>query len=188
MARFRHQPRRIGLKIRELAAADRPAIERMLAECGAFSGEECKVALELVDDCLTSGEAFYQHVVAQLGETVVGYVCLGRTPMTQSTWHLYWICVSPAFQRQGVARRGGVRGVVVRLRFQYIGKGRNSHQVGHRRGAVLRIVDGEVLRLRRGQLHFDLLRLARRAQQLYRQLLAYLPASGIKRQRLGKGA
>jgi ribosomal protein S18 acetylase RimI-like enzyme len=43
--------------------------------------------------------------VAQLGDSVAGYVCIGRTPMTQSTWHLYWICVRPAFQRGGVARR-----------------------------------------------------------------------------------
>jgi ribosomal protein S18 acetylase RimI-like enzyme len=95
----------MGLIIREMTSADRPAIERMLAECGAFSAEECKVALELVDDWLGSGDAFYLHFAALLGETPAGYVCIGRTPMTQSTWHLYWICVSPAFQRRGVARR-----------------------------------------------------------------------------------
>ena len=34
----------------------------------------------------------------------VGYVCVGRTPLTQSTWHLYWICVHPAAQGRGVGR------------------------------------------------------------------------------------
>jgi ribosomal protein S18 acetylase RimI-like enzyme len=35
---------------------------------------------------------------------VRGYVCLGRTPLTVSTWHLYWICVHPAAQGRGVGR------------------------------------------------------------------------------------
>jgi ribosomal protein S18 acetylase RimI-like enzyme len=35
---------------------------------------------------------------------VSGYVLVGPTPLTLSTWHLYWICVHPDFQRSGTGR------------------------------------------------------------------------------------
>ena len=98
-------PGDMGMIIRELAATDRSAIERMLAESGAFSSEESAVALELLDESLASGPAGdYPHFVAEIDNEPAGYICLGRTPMTQSTWHLYWICVRPAMQRRGVGR------------------------------------------------------------------------------------
>ena len=31
-------------------------------------------------------------------------MCVGRTPLTHSTWHLYWICVRPEAQGRGVGR------------------------------------------------------------------------------------
>jgi len=95
----------MGVIVRELAAADWNAVERMLAESGAFSPEERAVALELVDDSLQEGSAGdYPHFVAEMDDQPAGYICLGRTPMTKSTWHLYWICVRPAMQRRGIGR------------------------------------------------------------------------------------
>jgi ribosomal protein S18 acetylase RimI-like enzyme len=35
---------------------------------------------------------------------VRGYVCVGKTPLTVSTWHLYWICVDPEVQGRGAGR------------------------------------------------------------------------------------
>ena len=95
----------MGVIIRELAATDRKAVERMLAESGAFSPEERAVALELLDASLEGGPTRdYPHFVADMENEPAGYICLGRTPMTQSTWHLYWICVRPALQRRGIGR------------------------------------------------------------------------------------
>ena len=41
---------------------------------------------------------------AEMDERFAGYVCVGRTPLTHSTWHLYWICVHPWAQSRGVGR------------------------------------------------------------------------------------
>jgi ribosomal protein S18 acetylase RimI-like enzyme len=66
----------------------------------------------------------YSVVVAELQAEVAGYACLGPTPLTESTWHLYWLCVHPSVQGQGVGQalqthaeelvraRGGARLVV----------------------------------------------------------------------------
>jgi len=85
----------MGLTIRPLQAPDREAVAGMLVDCGAFSGEEVRVALEMVD----SGD--YTVFVVEQDGAVCGYSCIGRTPLTLTTWHLYWICIHPRAQRRG---------------------------------------------------------------------------------------
>jgi ribosomal protein S18 acetylase RimI-like enzyme len=106
----------------------------MLRASGAFSAEEVAVALEVLDVYLGTGptaglDGDYPHLIARdpaagSATASAGYVCTGKTPMTRSTFHLYWICVAPAAQRRGVGRvlmaaaerfaaeRGGERMVV----------------------------------------------------------------------------
>ncbi len=79
----------------------------MLEACGAFTEEEVRVALEVLDDGLRGGlEGDYPLFAAERnGNVVVGYVCVGKTPLTRGTWHEYWICVHPSAQHQGVGRK-----------------------------------------------------------------------------------
>jgi ribosomal protein S18 acetylase RimI-like enzyme len=93
----------MGVMVRPLAAADRAGIAQMLAGCGAFSPEEQAVALELVDAALTTDD--YPHLVAESGGEPAGYICIGPTPLTQSTWHLYWICVRSVLVWRGIGRQ-----------------------------------------------------------------------------------
>jgi len=80
-------------------------VAAILMECEAFSLEETRVALEMIDAGLADGpEHGYALFVAETNKTVAGYVCIGRTPLTISTWHLYWIGVHPRAQRHGVGR------------------------------------------------------------------------------------
>lgn len=91
--------------IRPLVEIDRAPLEEALRLCGAFSEEEVVVALEVLDGGLSGGlEGDYPHLVAEVDGRVEGYVCVGKTPMTLSTWHLYWICVHPRAQKLGVGR------------------------------------------------------------------------------------
>ena len=89
----------MDIVVRELLKRDREAVHEMLVACGAFNAEEVLVALELVD----AGD--YCLFVAEVNGQVSGYVCVGKTPLTRSTWHLYWICVHPRAQRSGIASR-----------------------------------------------------------------------------------
>ena len=93
------------MTVRELAARDRPAVREMLESCGVFSEEEVRVALEVVDEGVASGFAGdYVLFVVEVEYRVRGYACVGKTPLTVSTWHLYWICVHPAAQGTGAGR------------------------------------------------------------------------------------
>ena len=95
----------MGVRIRQLVAEDRPAIQEMLQACGAFSQEEVRVALEVLDAGAAGGlDGDYPLFAAEVNGLVRGYVCVGMTPLTSGTWHLYWICVHPSAEAQGVGR------------------------------------------------------------------------------------
>jgi ribosomal protein S18 acetylase RimI-like enzyme len=95
----------VGVIIREARPADYDEIRETLISCGAFTEEEVRVALEILDIGVLGGlGGDYPVFAAELQGAVRGYVCVGSTPLTTTTWHLFWICVHPAAQRRGVGR------------------------------------------------------------------------------------
>ncbi len=91
--------------IRELQSQDCDAVREALIACGAFTDEEVQVALEVLEAGLAGRlSGAYPHFVAEVEQHVCGYACVGKTPLTVSTWHLYWICVHPAVQGGGVGQ------------------------------------------------------------------------------------
>ena len=91
--------------VREMLAGDREAAHEALRACGAFTAEEIEVALEVLDEGVRGGlEGDYPLFAAEEDGRVLGYVCVGRTPLTLNTWHVYWICVHPAAQGSGLGR------------------------------------------------------------------------------------
>jgi ribosomal protein S18 acetylase RimI-like enzyme len=95
----------MGLLIRALESSDREDVRGSLVASGAFSEEETRVALELFDD------GSYPHFGAEIDGAIRGYVCLDKTPLTLSTWHIYWLCVHPDVQKRGVGRALEAHGV-----------------------------------------------------------------------------
>lgn len=95
-------------RIVPLRASHKEPIRDLLCATNVFRSDEIAVALELIDECL-SYTSFnpenYQIYSALNGENVVGYVCFGKTPMTLSTYDLYWIAVAPQAQGKGVGKR-----------------------------------------------------------------------------------
>ncbi len=89
------------MKFRGLTASDRPSIKAALAD-GTFKEGEIEVALELVDLAL-SNSPDYEFIVATRNDSFAGYVCFGKTPMTEGTFDLYWIVTAPAHRGNGVA-------------------------------------------------------------------------------------
>ena len=105
------------IRQRGIEPADRPLIAALLGSLSAFSDEERAVALELIDHRLAHPASDdYRFILSfscpETGgpEELAGYLCYGRTPLTRSTYDLYWIVTSPAYARSGVAR-----GLVARL-------------------------------------------------------------------------
>jgi ribosomal protein S18 acetylase RimI-like enzyme len=96
------------LGLRPMVAGDRPAIERIVAEVAVFSAGEVETALELVDEWLEEGEAsgYLTYVIEEEDPIAVrGYVCFGPTPLTESTWDLYWVAVDPRAQGRGYGQK-----------------------------------------------------------------------------------
>lgn len=93
------------ISIRPSAPRDREPLTHLVSSVGVFSPEDTSCALELIESALKdetrSGD--YRILVAELGGELAGYICYGPTPMTQSTWDLYWLATNPRFQRRGVA-------------------------------------------------------------------------------------
>jgi len=113
------------IRQRGLTADDRPAVAALLESVDSFTDDERAVAMELVDTRLTRPDVDdYRFILSFASitddeddeapkpasrptlreEKLAGYLCYGRTPMTQSTYDLYWIATSPSFARMGVAR------------------------------------------------------------------------------------
>jgi ribosomal protein S18 acetylase RimI-like enzyme len=91
--------------IRPLLPADRSPIERMVRATEVFIEEEVAVAMELVDTALGNpAQTDYEFFVHDDGGTAQGYACIGRTPMTDATWDMYWIVVDPTVHGRGVGR------------------------------------------------------------------------------------
>ncbi len=96
--------------IRPLVAADRSGVFRILENAGNFTPEEVATALELIDEWLELGEhSGYLTYVLEARDAdsseVLGYVSFGPTPLTESTFDLYWIAVDKSKHRGGVGKR-----------------------------------------------------------------------------------
>ena len=95
--------------VRPLVGADREGVCRILEGAGNFTPEEVATALELIDEWLELGEhsGYLTYVMesAERDSEVLGYVCFGPTPLTESTYDLYWIAVDKSKHRGGVGKR-----------------------------------------------------------------------------------
>jgi ribosomal protein S18 acetylase RimI-like enzyme len=92
--------------IRPLLQADRQAVQDIIVRTGHFTPIETATALELIDDWLNRGQASgYLCYVATSGTAVLGYCCVGPTPLTEGTYDLYWIAVDPDLQGRGIGRK-----------------------------------------------------------------------------------
>jgi len=89
--------------VRPLTSVDRERVMEIIRATRFFLPEEIKVAEELIDIYLNQpDQKDYQIVVAEdENGKVVGYMTYGPTPLTEGTWDLYWIAVSPEVQGQG---------------------------------------------------------------------------------------
>jgi ribosomal protein S18 acetylase RimI-like enzyme len=100
------------LTILPLRTEHRQPIHELLVATQVFRADEIDVALELISDTLSKNaplapDDYHIYVAVESltdEEKVLGYVCFGKTPMTLSTFDLYWIVVSPAAQNKGIGK------------------------------------------------------------------------------------
>jgi GNAT superfamily N-acetyltransferase len=88
-----------------ITPADRDGVRRIVERTGFFRSDEVAVAVELIDERLSRGEASgYHFVFAEVEHQVAGYACYGPIACTIGSFDLYWIAVDPEFQGHGIGR------------------------------------------------------------------------------------
>ena len=95
------------IEIRPVISEDLAPLRRLLEETRVFTEDEVRTALELIDIALVDPEnrdyLIQTAVDTDLG--VLGYYCIGPTPLTVSTYDLYWIAVKPSNHSRGTGRQ-----------------------------------------------------------------------------------
>ena len=88
-----------------MTIGDKAAVIQLLRNTPEFKPFEIAVAEEVIDDYLQNPtDSGYYALVALVDSEVIGYICYGPTPLTDGTWDIYWIAVSPIFQRLGIGK------------------------------------------------------------------------------------
>jgi len=88
-----------------MTTADKAAVMKLLRDTPEFTPAETAVAEEVLDSYLDSPKASdYYALVAEVNSSVVAYICYGPTPLTEGTWDIYWLAVSPKSQGQGIGK------------------------------------------------------------------------------------
>ena len=92
--------------IRKFVAQDREAVQKILVASSAFSEGEIEVALEVIDVYLGNPKQKDYELFTSVDErdTVIGYLCIGSTPISSGTFDLYWIAVRPDSHGRGLGR------------------------------------------------------------------------------------
>lgn len=95
--------------IRPATAADQPRLAALVRSIENFTPAEVACALELIAAAAgpPPGCDDYRVLIAERSpaEPLLGYACYGPTPMTRSTFDLYWIASSPAARGTGIGLR-----------------------------------------------------------------------------------
>jgi ribosomal protein S18 acetylase RimI-like enzyme len=94
------------ITIRQLLPADKDPIREILEETSVFTNDEVSVALELIEIVLSHPNQKDYLIYSWISETekVLGYYCIGPTPMTIGTYDLYWIAVKPSTHNKGIGK------------------------------------------------------------------------------------
>ena len=96
------------MRTRFPSPADRARLTEIIAQGAGFRPEEVSCALELLDAALAraDGNTYEALVVVddpgESGGTPLGYACFGHTPMTESTFDLYWLVVAADARGRGI--------------------------------------------------------------------------------------
>lgn len=91
--------------IRRIKQSDINKIEKILKKIPIFKENEIEVAMELVTIAANNKEQtdYNVFVYEEHGE-VLGYHCIGKRPLTDAVYDLYWIVTDPDHNNKGIGK------------------------------------------------------------------------------------
>ena len=91
--------------IRKLKQVDVPIIEKFLGKVKAFTESEVHVAMELINITAKNPEQTdYNVFIYEDGKKILGYYCVGKRPLTDGVYDLYWIVTNPEHPKKGIGK------------------------------------------------------------------------------------
>ncbi len=95
------------VSIRKAEARDREAILSITEAVGVFTREDLSCVGELLDTYYGKAcqQEYFFLVACAESDEVLGYVAFGPTPLTEGTYDMYWLAVTPKAQGQGLAKQ-----------------------------------------------------------------------------------
>ena len=92
------------MPIRKFEKGDLQPLSEIVKATNVFRPEEIEVAVELMEIAIDNPDDkdYLLRTYVDDAQAVQGYYCVGPTPMTVSTFDLYWIAVNPALQGKGI--------------------------------------------------------------------------------------
>ncbi len=77
---------------------------KIAEQTGVFSVEDLFVLAGVFEDYFHNPQTTYRMLEEYRNGALAGFVLFGHTPLTRSTWDLYWLIVDKKFQGSGIAR------------------------------------------------------------------------------------
>lgn len=95
------------MTIRPTTPEDTPSLVALAGGTGAFKPTDVGTLEEVLDHYHAEARAGEGHlcVTAEEDGTVLGFAYYAPAPMTDRTWHLWWIAVSKGTQRRGLGKK-----------------------------------------------------------------------------------
>jgi aminoglycoside 6'-N-acetyltransferase I len=91
--------------IRKIKLTDKQILEEITYAVDIFSTEEKAVAMELINDSINNINSDYYSFVYEENEKIIGYYIIGKRPLTDAVYDLYWIVVNPEEQNKGIGQK-----------------------------------------------------------------------------------
>ncbi|RJO70562.1 MAG: N-acetyltransferase [Myxococcales bacterium] len=96
--------------LRPILPLDRDPLAHLVRRIENFNTSEVDIALELIDEAVQKKDQSSYKIIVALEpegeeERILGYICFGKTPMTEHTYDLYWIAVDPERRGRGVGNQ-----------------------------------------------------------------------------------
>ncbi len=74
-------------------------------ELSVFYDKEIKILEEIVFECKNNPASSYCLIENFKEDILSGFIIFGKTPLTESSWDIYWLVVNKNFQNKGIGTR-----------------------------------------------------------------------------------
>ncbi len=91
--------------IRKINKNDKQILENITYAIDIFSDEEKAVAMELINESINNINSDYNSFVYEENNIISGYYIIGKRPLTDAVYDLYWIVVNPNEQNKGIGQK-----------------------------------------------------------------------------------